>query len=267
MKAFDFEYDGLLLSDLGYVICNFGDKGLETISNGSKISFNTTPILNGNLHLLTHSQYDECLEITFSICKDSCKTVSGDVEPITVDEQSRLMRWLNRKDFHKFKLKQDGYENIYFEGSFNINRYELDGKVYGLELTFKSNRPFAVYEPITNEFEITDDNLTYTIEDISDEIGFIYADAEITCLADGKLVIENSVENRRTTVDNCVIDEVLTFKNPVITTSVSTHKIQNDFNYNFIRIANEWNNTTNVLTFSMPCRVKLTYSPIKKVGV
>ena len=65
MKAFDFEYNGKFLSDYGFTICNFGNKGLETISNGSKISFNTTPMFNGSKHLLTHSQYDECLEANF----------------------------------------------------------------------------------------------------------------------------------------------------------------------------------------------------------
>lgn len=267
MKAFDFEFDGLSLSDLGYVICNFGDKGLETISNGSKISFNTTPIFNGSEHLLTHTNYDERLESNFAICKDSCSTKSGDVEPITVDEQSQIMRWLNRKTFCKFKLKQKGYENIYFEGSFNVDRYELDGEVYGFELTFISNRPFALYEPITYEFSVTEDNLTYVINDISDEIGFIYADVEITCQTDGDLIIENNIENRRTRIDNCVTGEVITFNNPIVATSISTHKIQNDFNYNFIRIANTFNDTENILTFSIPCDVKLTYIPIKKVGV
>ena len=59
MKALDFEYDGYLLSDFGFMICSFGDKGLETISNGSKISFNTTPIFNGSKSLLTQVSYDE----------------------------------------------------------------------------------------------------------------------------------------------------------------------------------------------------------------
>jgi hypothetical protein len=267
MKAFDFEFDGVSLSSLGYVICNFGNKGLETISNGSKISFNTTPILNGSLHLMTNANYEECLETTFSICKDSCKTDTRDVKPITVEDQSKLMRWLNRKGFHKFKLKQDGYENIYFEGSFNINRHELDGVVYGLELTFVSNRPFALHEPITYEFSVTEDNLTYTIDDISDEIGFIHASMEVVCQADGDLIIENNIETRRTRIDNCVTGETITFNNPIITTTASTHKVQNDFNFNFPRIPNEFNKTENILTFSIPCDVKLTYIPIKKVSV
>ena len=268
MKALYFEYDGISLRDMGYVICTFGGKGLETVSNGSKISFNTTPVLNGSLHVLTNANYEECLETTFCICTDACATDTKDIQPISLNEQSKLMRWLNRKTFCKFKLEQDGYEDIYFEGSFNVDKYEIDGVVYGLELTLTTNRPFALYEPRTYEFSVTEDNLTYTIEDISDEIGFIYADVEVTCKADGKLLIENSVEpNRRISIDNCVTDEVIVFKNPVITTTVSTHKLQNDFNFNFIRIANEFNNVTNTLTFSIPCEVKLTYIPIKKVGV
>ena len=46
MKAFDFEYNGKFLSDYGFTICNFGNKGLETISNGSKISFMGIPTPN-----------------------------------------------------------------------------------------------------------------------------------------------------------------------------------------------------------------------------
>ena len=268
MKAFDFEYNGKFLSDYGFTICNFGNKGLETISNGSKISFNTTPMFNGSKYLLTHSQYDECLEANFSICKDSCKTLSGDVEPISLEEQSFIMRWLNRKSFKKFKLLQDGYEEIYFEGSFNIDKYELDGNVYGFNLNFISNRPFAIYEPLPYKFSLTSDNLTYSITDISDEIGHIYPKVKIVCKSDGHLIITNSIEENRTTViKNCVENEVIEMEYPIIKTSVSTHKIQNDFNYNFFRIANTEDKIVNNITFSIPCDVEMVYSPIKKVGV
>lgn len=60
MKAYDFEYDGKNLSDYGMVICNFGDKGLDTISNGSQITFNTVPTLSGSKHNLLNTQYDDC---------------------------------------------------------------------------------------------------------------------------------------------------------------------------------------------------------------
>ena len=66
---------------------------------------------------------------------------------ISIDELRSLSKWLNRKEFHKFKILSDEYLDIYFEASFNISKIELNGKIYGLELTLKTNRPFALQEP------------------------------------------------------------------------------------------------------------------------
>lgn len=267
MKALDFEYDGILLSDLGYTICTFGSKGLETISNGSQITFNNVSMFNGSQYGLVSSVYEETLTATFSICKSACITRSGDLEELTVDDISELMRWLNRKTYHKFKLMQDGYENLYFEGSFNIQRYELDGKVYGLELVLVTNRPFALHDETTYKFKMTEDDLVYKINDISDEIGFIYADVKVVCRSSGDLKIHNSMEDRTTIIKNCSEGEIITFTYPVVTTSNLGHELQNDFNFNFVRIANKWGDVMNTLTFSIPCDVELSYIPIKKVGV
>ena len=267
MKALDFEYDGYLLSDFGFMICSFGDKGLETISNGSKISFNTTPIFNGSKSLLTQVSYDENIECNFAICKNPCVTASGDVEPITATEESQIMRWLNRKRFLKFRVLQDGYEDIYFNGSFNIDKYVLDGNVYGFELAFTSDRPYAIYDSIVYNFTISTENGNYVINDISDEIGYIYAKMKIKCLSSGNLIINNSIENRDTVIKNCTQNEIITLDYPIIQSTLISHKLQNDFNFNFVRIANTYENTLNKLTFSLPCEVQLSYNPIKKVGV
>lgn len=267
MKALDFEYDGLRLSDFGFMICSFDSKNSDTVSNGSQIKFNTSPILHGAKHLLTNSEYDECIETTFAICKNPCTTESNDIEAISVDDMRDIMRWLNRKDFHKFKLLQDGYENIYFDGSFNVNNIIRNGDVVGFELNLKTNRPFALHEPITFNFEITSNNEKRKINDISDEIGFIYFDAEIICNADGDLIIHNDIEDRQLIIKNCKNGEIIKLNQPIITTSISSHKIQNDFNFNFLRIANTFNQRINCLTFSIPCSVKLTYTPIRKVGI
>lgn len=267
MKALDFEYDGYLLSDFGFMICSFGDKGLETISNGSKISFNTTPIFNGSKSLLTQVSYDENIECNFAICKNPCVTASGDVEPITATEESQIMRWLNRKRFLKFRVLQDGYEDIYFNGSFNIDKYVLDGNVYGFELTFTSDRPYATYDSVMYNFTISTENGNYVINDISDEIGYIYTKMKIKCLSSGNLIINNSIENRDTVIKNCTQNEIITLDYPIIESTLISHKLQNDFNFNFVRIANTYENTLNKLTFSLPCEVQLSYNPIKKVGV
>ena len=144
MLVKDFEYDGLLLSDFGYIMCSFQSNGLQTVTNGSNITFNTSPILQGSKHVLTDTKYDECLKTTFQICKDPCNCKTQEDFYFTVEEITNLTRWLSRKEFLKFKLIKEGYENIYFEGSFNISNLVLNDDVIGMELALITNRPFAI---------------------------------------------------------------------------------------------------------------------------
>lgn len=263
----DFEYDGLRLSDYGYIMCSFDSTGSETISNGSNITFNTSPISKGSKHVLTNIKYDECLTTTFQICKNPCICTEIEDAYITVDELATLTRWLNRQEFLKFKLIKEGYELIYFEGSFNIRKIMFGDYVIGLELDLVTNRPFALYEPIQKTFKITKNDQIENFKDISDEIGYIYPKVTIICHASGTLKIHNAIENRDTIIKNCVSGEVITMDYPVISSSLSSHKIQDNFNYNFFRLANTFREKVNKLTFSIPCTMKMEYQPIRKVGV
>ena len=267
MMVTDFEYDGLLLSDFGYIMCSFDSNGLETITNGSNITFNTSPILKGGKHILTSIKYEKCLTTTFEICKNPCHINEQQDSYFTVEEMSALTRWLNRQEFLKFKLIKDGYENIYFEGSFNVSKIMLNDCVIGFELELITNRPFALYEDVKKTFRITRNNQVEIFKDISDEIGYIYPKVEVTCNTGGTLIIHNAIENRDTIVKNCRAGEVITMEYPVISSSIPSHQIQNDFNYNFFRISNTFSERINKLTFSIPCTMKMTYQPIKKVGV
>lgn len=263
-KFFDFEYDNHALSDFGFMICKFGSDGLQTISNGSQITFNTISKLTGKEFELVSVQYDNCLESTFQICKNPC---SNDNLEMTVEEVRKLSRWLNRKEFLKFKLFDDEYYDLYFEASFNISRIELEGKIVGLELNMITNRPFALQEPKTILIENTVTNGTKVINDNSDEEGYIYPYMEITINQDGDLSIYNKFEDRTMLIKNCTVGEVITLDYPIIKTSYDSHKIQNDFNWNFFRISNTFNNPRNEITISIPCTIKLTYSPIVKIGI
>lgn len=314
MKAYDFEYDGRTLSSFDMVICSFGDKGLDTVSNGSHIVFNTIPTLCGSKYELTSSEYDECLETTIQICKNSCKS---DVSEISTIEFRELTRWLNRKKFLKFKILDEDHIDLYYEASFNISRIEINGKLIGLELEVVTNRPFALSEPKTlvihsrylyawekfyavsnsekgestgdyvmsyNRNQYPDDGIVsgyyyvyvnekkrfdnkHSINDASYEEGYIYPHTEIIIDESGDLNIYNAIEDRNTYVANCVAGEVITMDYPVIQSSVSSHDIQSDFNWNFFRVANTINNSRNDLTISVPCTIKIKYSPIVKVGL
>lgn len=264
MKAYDFSYGGKNLSDFGFVICNFGNMGLDSVSNGSKISFNTISTLGGSKHELTSTTYEDCLETVIQICKNSC---SGDVTEISDVDFRQLTKWLNRKKFLKFKIFSKSYLDLYFEASFNVNRVEIDGRLVGLELEVVTNRPFALKEPTSIIVDNLEKDGKHSINDISHEEGYIYPYTEITIKESGNLKIHNAIENRDTYIANCVAGEVITMDYPVIQSSVSSHKIENDFNWNFFRVANTYDNSRNDLTISLPCSIKVTYSPIVKVGL
>ena len=264
MKAKDFEFSGKRLSDFGCIIANFGDKGLETI-DGAEITFNTISSLGGSKHYLTSTTYEDCLESVIQIVKHSC---SKGVEEITPIEYREISKWLNRKGFHKFKLFDESYIDLYYMASIkSINRIELDGRLMGLELNIITNSPYSFKEPKVYIIRNLEQNGKHSINDTSYEEGYIYPYTEITIIKDGDLEIYNAIEDRKTVVKNCIADEVITMNYPIIQSSISSHNIQNDFNWKFFRVANTYDNSRNNLTISIPCTMKIKYSPIVKVGL
>jgi hypothetical protein len=266
MDFLDFEYDGIRLSDLGFMVCTFSESGLETRPASGAAAFSTVPLFFGGRHALTGVSYPECLTASFSICK--LPGNSREDSYVTEQERRTLVRWLARKEFLPFRPIRENESAVYYEGSFQMNEYVFNGRVIGYELTLITNRPYGFSQPVTYSFAIQEADGTYTIDDTSDEIGYLYADTKIICDADGALSITNSQEpDRQTDILGCRKGETITLKHPIIETSLISHKIQNDFDYNFPRIANSASSRENRFRFSLPCRVTMTYSPIRKAGV
>lgn len=265
MRTYDFEYDGITLSSIGYIVCSFDSGGSGTTSNGSVISFNTVSTLNGAKHELTSSVYEECLTATFQICKHPC--MYHDADEISVDELRDIMQWLNRKTFHKLRILNDEYIGMYFEASFNVSKVEMDGKIFGLELEMTTNRPFALQDDVVISIDNDVENGVREIISRSDDEGYIYPDMEIVVAADGDLVIHNDLEDRTMVIANCRAGEIITVEYPMIRTSIKDHKVQNDFNWRFFRIATTFKNRRNRVTISLPCSITMRYSPVAKVGI
>ena len=265
MKAYDFLYGDKSLSDFGFILCSFdGSKGVEAVSDGCQITFNTVPVLGGTKHNLMSTEYEDCLETTWQICKHSCK---DGIQEITETEHREITRWLNRKNFLKLKIYDDSHIDLYYNAVINVGKIEIDGRLFGFELEVKTNTPFALKEPKTITVKNLEVDGKHSINDISHEEGYIYPYTEITVNQDGDLKIYNAIENRDTYIANCVAGEVITMDYPVIESSISSHNIQNDFNWNFFRVANTYENSRNDLTISLPCTIKIKYSPIVKVGL
>lgn len=266
MKAYDFIYDGVRLSDFGMVLCNFSSLGVETVSNGSEITFNTVSTLKGAKHELTSVEYGDCLTATFQICSNICE---GSSEIIPLETVRDIMRWLNRKSFHKLRLLDDEYSGIYFEASFNVSRIEVNGRVYGFELEMFTNRPFGIQDPVALKFDAKA-GCAKDIYNKSDDEGYVYPNMTIAVKEAGDLEIYNALEDRTMVIQNCAKDETITIEYPMISSSLGDErktKLQNDFNWTFFRLASSFRSKLNEVTFSLPCAVEMTYSPIVKLGV
>lgn len=277
MSYTDFEYNGLLLSDFGCMVCSFESNGLETTSIGSNLTLNTIPDKNNGFTLLS-SSYEEPYSESFQICKKNCH---GDDMYFDNAELAKIMRWLNKRTYCKFKAISDsnGTSNIYYMGTFNVQKLTLSGSVVGLELTFTADAPFGYYETTEHTMNFSDSNNEYFLYDLSDEVGYIYPSIlEIECLADGDLRINNSQEDKVVEIKNCKNGEIITLdgKNKIIQTNIEHKGLYNDFNYNFVKVVRkeiiedgyeDENSNLNIYTVSLPCIITLAYSPICKLGV
>ena len=274
MYALNFEYAGEQLSDYGMIICSFDSGGVETVSSGSDITFNQISVANGNRFLLSSSIYEQALQCTFQICKNPCLTNDQNEMMFTVAEISSIQRWLCRKNqYYRFKLNQDGYEDIYWNGTFSVKEIQICGQVYGLELTLYTDAPFGYQDEISISIDCTP-YCYFDIYDASDEEGYIYPKTEIkiTNTRNCNIWIQNILDaSRPISINNCSPGEILTLdgKNHIITSSVSHPNLSSDFNYNFPRILNTYGETKNKFTVSgdTVCKITMTYSPIRKVGL
>lgn len=265
--AIDFLYDNEKLSDYDMMLCSFDGGSNDTISVGSNLIFNTVKTNGSDRNYFVNYAYEEPLTTTFQICKKNC---GGEEKYITSEELTSLLRWLCRKDgYHKFEIYQNGYKGTYFMGSFNQpNQIKVGGLIVGLELTLVTDSPYG-YEDIEFDFTTTA-SVGYSIFNLSTETGHLYPiEFDCKCLESGDLQIHNSIEDRTTEIKNCVKDEIITLdgNHKIIETSVPTHKIYNDFNYNYFRLGNTYNNNLNTITTSIPCEIHIKYALVRKVGI
>lgn len=264
MVAKDMTYANKKLSDFGLIIASFDDSSSDTIDTDSQRSFSSNSLFFGKYQPFVVTAYEDALVITFQIMKDPC---NNEELQLSQSEVRQLKKWLNRPTPHKLSFDSEEFKGIYWEGSFNVQEIYLAGVPYGLELEFQSTRPFAIMDDVTYEGSLqTSDVLV--INDTSDEEGYIYPNLEIKCLSDGDLEITNSYELRTTKISNCTSGETIIFTPLMqVRSSLSSHKLSDDFNYVFLRIGNTYDETINSITTNIPIEYKLTYTPIAKVVI
>ena len=261
----DFQYGDELASDYGLYVIKFDSSsgGSETISSGSTLTFNTVKSVGQDISELYGSTYNEDYSFTIQLCRldNHCNPI-----PLMPEEYGAINRWLNRKTFDQFKINKEGYENIRFYGTFNVQAVKINDDIYGVECTFISNAPYGFAKERTHTFSNVN---SFYIYDDSDEVGEIYPYTIITCNEAGNLIITNSADNELCIINNCIKGEVITIDNQhrMITSDKLAHNMANDFNYNFIKLINTYKNRDNYYSSTLNISVTMTYSPVRKVGI
>lgn len=267
MYTTDFEYNKKRLSEFGMILCTFnGGFGVEAVSSGADLTLNQAKPSGYDRFSLYSAAYDAPYTATFQICKNPC-TYPPEELYLSPQEVSKVQMWLCRNDYHKFKINQDGYRNIYWNAAFTSKQLNLNGRIVGLEVTMYTDSPYAYYDEVTHHFSFTTQHTDYFFN-LSDKEGYLYPDLEIKILQGGNLSI--ILSNRTTLIKNCSQGETITINgnNQIISSSVRGHEqIAKDFNFVFPRITRTYQETKNTITADLNCEITLTYSPIVLIGL
>lgn len=270
MYVDDFEFDGKLLSSFGFSCMTWnGDPNAS--SNVSHIEFTTIRPIHRSKWMHYGAQFSEPLSTTIEIGKYNCDT--GTFDELTPNQQSPIMRWLNRRDGYKeFRLPdQTGYNNLYFYVQINATPLMFRGRVYGFELAVTADRPFAI-QKCSDSFTISEVNGQHTILDISDDIGNTPVFMTVTTAGAGTLTIKNSRldDNDAIIIENVVADEEFILDGIHLiaadTADRSDINMADRFNFKFPALVNTYSNIANVFTFSVPCTVEVRWDSPVKVG-
>lgn len=260
----DFIFDGVALSDFGYVVAYDGLRSENTVV--SNMTYNTIkPALYDISRKVSHN-YDANLTTTFIIIKDPC--IYNDNFYMTNDEISELTKWLVRKQYKYFRYidDEDITDEVWYKVQNTVDKVVEGDNVIGLSITVNANAPYGYTREVVDSW----DDTTHDIIMHSDEEGYIYPDVTITVNASGNLSIINEYENRSTTINNVVAGEVIQiFGNGInqIASSIAEHELSQDFNYNFVRLCNQYGKYTNTITTNLPCTITMKYRGIRKVGL
>lgn len=269
MRAVDFVYDGIQLSSYGFIIADFDDNSdLGSVTTDSQLSFTNFSMFNGKWQPLSISTYKDTLRIEFSIIRNPCNIESEEKMFLSLSEIREFKRWLNRPTYHELRIIDDSgeFDGIFWNGSANVEEVHALGKCVGFDITFYTDRPFALGDTLTYKGTV-DMNGVVKIVDASDDEGYVYPEIKLTLQTDGDLEITNSFDERTFLINDCVSGEVITITPELQILTSENREIGKAFNWKFLRICNNFRNRMNEFTFSLPCQYEIKYNPIVKAVI
>lgn len=276
MKVNDFTFAGKQLADFNCICCNF-DGSSGTVEVGSEIKLNQEKPSGSNVFNLYSTTYDEPFTLPLSICFNPCKT---DIDYLTVTQARKIQKWLSQRN-KVFRINCEGFEHLYWIGTFIVKQVMLNDVIIGFNLTFTANTPYALQDDLVINCDLSDSNRETEFEVSGDQFGYIDADYVITCKEAGNLTISSyyvDQENGLLILDkqfklaNCIMDEVITINglSQIITSSVVGRQLGKDCNFLLPRLINTYQSDDEVvqnrIIVNRACTIQITYSPTAMVS-
>lgn len=255
-----FIYNGKHCNLFNLMMCTFeSNSGVEDATAGGTLEFSTVKQSGGSRWETTSIDLSEPLEFSFQVYKTN-KEEFSDIEKRTIH------RWLVRKDEYK-ELQFEGSDVIFYSLN-NIKWLAVGGQYVGMEISCKTREPWALSRPITKTFTVNGAS-NIMIMDNTDEDGYTLPKTTITVTQNGAVSILNNFDGHLVTINNCVIGEVITIDSlkREISSSISTHSLPDDFNFNYPRLRRLEDNVINNLTLTGNFTMNMTWQEDRKVGV
>lgn len=273
MTATEFEYDGIKSSVYGLYTCSFDGANGGMSSIGNEITVNNVKTPNGKRFIKTGIIYENPLSFSFQVVKYDCNKGAQEIEG---RELARIMRWLTRTDnYHYLKFEQSGWDNIFYNCYLKLQKYEVMGKIYGLEIEATCDAPWGYSEPKQHVIDLDPDTL-FNLYNYSDEDGGILPDLiKIEILENCDLEIVNTFLAKRNQndkkitkmqINNCKKNEIIQIdkhKN-IQSTQIHSNGLANDFNYEFMELYSDFYNSMNTISSNAKCIVTINYREIRK---
>ena len=270
MYCSDFIFDGERLSDHGYILCNFD--GGDSTWDGGDVTFTTVQPPSSNKFTHYYSKFENPISFNLSIMKNPCKNELQENMYFTQDEQSYLMRWLQRLDgYHWLAFDKEGFEDVWFNTQINPQPHYIGENVIGYDLECTTDSPYGYSQLHTKNVSLSHSSSSnsVTIKNYSDIPGYIYPKVTIIPKSNGNIALLSGCKDSQkiTRIENAISGNtiILDKENDDII-GISN---MNYFNYIFPVMANSYKDINTVFTNigDVDIDLKIEYRFVRRVAV
>ncbi len=268
-----FEFNGIKSSVYGLYLCRFdgSNDGIKTL--GNEVSVKTVRAPRANRFIKSYSTYKTPLTFSFQVVKYEC---GRDMMEIGQRELAAILKWLVRREYCDLRFDQEGWDHVFYHCFLKVQKYEIGGKIFGLEIEATCDAPWGYSEPREFSFALTPAN-RFVLHHYSDEEGgFLPDTVKIEVLENCDLQVANTFyiaqdpdpkreKKIRVEIKNCQAGELLCFdRHKNISSSAPHSNLMNDFNYVFLELYSDFYSCKNTITANHHCNISIKYRVVRK---